>query len=152
LEESADIWRVKPVNDIAMISFFFSLNQYLRIFLVLFYASCIAALSLLPPKDLPSLPLFEGADKIIHFFMYFILSFLLCWALKIENKFQRWLLVLPVGIGWGIFMEYTQLSMHLGRSFSWYDVLANSFGVMLGIVVFKYTLMLRIVEKVQNPE
>jgi len=144
LEESADIWIGKPFNDIVMISFFFSLNQSLRIFLVLLYAVCIAALSLLPPKDLPSLPLFEGADKIIHFFMYFILSFLLCWALKIENKFQRWLLVL--------FMEYTQLSMHLGRSFSWYDVLANSFGVMLGIVVFKYTLMLRFVEKVQNPE
>jgi len=147
LEESPDIWRVKPFNDIVMISFFFSLNQSVRIFLVLLYTGCIAALSLLPPQDFPSVPLFEGADKIVHFFMYFIFSFLLCWALKIESKFQRWVLVLPIGIGWGIFMEYTQLSMHMGRSFSWYDVMANSFGVMVGIVFYRYALMLRATEK-----
>jgi VanZ family protein len=135
-----------------MISFFFSLNQFIRIFLVVLYAGSIATLSLLPPQDFPSVPLFEGADKIVHFFMYFIFSFLLCWAFKTENRFQRWLLVLPVAIGWGIFMEYTQLYMHLGRSFSWYDILANSFGVMCGIIIFKYALMLRIAEKVQNSE
>jgi len=137
----------QALNDIPMISFFFSLNQSVRIFLVLLYTGCIAALSLLPPQDFASVPLFEGADKIVHFFMYFIFSFLLCWALKIESKFQRWVLVLPVGIGWGIFMEYTQLSMHIGRSFSWYDILANSLGVIGGIVIFKCGLMLRTTEK-----
>jgi len=44
------------------------------------------------------------------------------------------------------------LSMHLGRSFSWYDILANSFGAMGGIVIFKYGLRLRTTEKAQNPD
>jgi len=135
-----------------MISFFFSLNQSIRIFLVVLYACSITALSLLPPQDLPTVPLFEGADKVVHFLMYFIFSFLLCWALKTENKFQRWLLVIPVAIGWGIFMEYTQLSMHLGRSFSWYDILANGFGVMGGVAIYKFGLILSSAKKIQNPD
>lgn len=146
LDESADIWRVKPFNDIAMISVFFSLNQSLRIFIVLLYAGSIAVLSMLPPQDLPSIPLFEGADKVVHFLMYFIFSFLLCWAFKTENKFRRWIWVTSIAICWGIFMEYIQLFMHLGRSFSWYDVMANSFGVMVGIVFYRYGLMLRATE------
>lgn len=135
-----------------MISFFFSLNQSLRIFLVVLYVCVITTLSLLPPQDLPTVPLFEGADKVVHFLMYFVFSFLLCWALRTESKFRRWLLVIPVAIGWGIFMEYTQLSMHLGRSFSWYDILANSLGVISAIAIYKFGLLMGTSEKVQNPD
>lgn len=135
-----------------MISFFFSLNQSIRIFLVVLYAVGITTLSLLPPQDLPSVPLFEGADKVVHFLMYFIFSFLLCWALKTERKFKRWLLVIPVAIGWGIFMEYTQLSMHLGRSFSWYDILANCLGVIGGIAIYRFGLLLGATERAKNQD
>ncbi len=73
--------------------------------------------------------------------MYFGFSILLCWTLKTELKFSRLFYVILVTVGWGILMEYMQLDMHLGRSFSWYDELANSIGVSFGILI--YTLITR---------
>lgn len=119
-----------------MISFLLSVRQSIRIVLIIIYVGCIVALSLLPPQDFPKMPLFEGADKVIHFLMYFIFSLLFCWAIKTELKYSRLFIIIPGTIGWGIFMEYMQLSMHAGRSFSWYDILANSIGVLVGILVY----------------
>jgi VanZ family protein len=119
-----------------MISFLLSVRQSVRIILIITYVGCIMALSLLPPQDFPKLPLFEGVDKVVHFLMYFIFSFLFCWSIKTELNYRRLFIVIISTIGWGIFMEIMQLSMHLGRSFSWYDILANSFGVLVGIIVY----------------
>jgi VanZ family protein len=100
------------------------------------YISCVIALSLLPPKDLPHVQLFEGFDKVVHFLMYFPLSALLCWNLKVELKNNRILIVFCIAVMWGIFMEYMQLIMHMGRSFSWYDELANFIGVVFGAFLY----------------
>lgn len=123
-----------------MISFLLSVRQPVRIFLVFLYVACIAALSLLPPQDLPQVQLFPGADKVVHLMMYFIFSLLFCWALKIEKNYSRLFLIFTVTIGWGMLMEFIQLSMHVGRSFSWYDILANSLGVMTGVLIYVYTM------------
>jgi VanZ family protein len=119
-----------------MIYFLFAVKQPVRIILVLLYVCCIAALSLLPPQDLPKVPLFPGADKIIHFLMYLVFSLLSCWALRTEKHFYRLFLIILISIGWGILMEYIQLAMHMGRSFSFYDVFANSLGVFVGILFY----------------
>jgi len=119
-----------------MIYFLLAVKQPVRILLVLLYICCIAALSLLPPNDLPQIPLFPGADKIIHFMMYFIFSILSCWALRVEKHYYRLFFIVVGNIGWGILMEYIQRTMHVGRSFSWYDTFANSLGVMVGIFIY----------------
>jgi VanZ family protein len=116
--------------------FLLAVRQPVRIFLVILYVGCIVALSLLPPKDFPQIPLFEGADKVVHFIMYFIFSILFSWSLKTELNYFRLFFIIPVTIGWGILMEYFQQSMHIGRSFSWYDILANSIGVFVGILIY----------------
>lgn len=119
-----------------MISFILTVRQPFRFALLLFYVGCIVALSLLPPQNLPKVQLFRGADKLIHFTMYLIFSVLSCWSLKSEeNGYAIWL-ILPVTIGWGILMEYIQLEMGAGRSFSMYDILANSTGVVVGILLY----------------
>lgn len=70
--------------------------------------------------------------------MYLIFSILGCWALKAEeNRHAIWL-ILPVTIGWGVLMELIQLEMHAGRSFSIYDILANTIGVAVGILVYVF--------------
>ena len=121
-----------------MISFLISVRQPFRFLLVILYIGCIAALSLLPPQDLPKVQLFHGADKVVHFMMYFILSILGCWALKAEeNRYGIWLII-PVAIGWGILMEFIQLEMGSGRSFSWYDIMANTTGVAVGIIIYVF--------------
>ncbi len=121
-----------------MISFLISVRQPFRFLLVILYIGCIAALSLLPPQDLPKVQLFKGADKVVHFMMYLIFSVLGCWALKAEeNRYGIWLII-PVAIGWGILMEYVQLELRMGRSFSWYDILANTTGVAVGIIIYVF--------------
>lgn len=119
-----------------MISFLLSVRTSVRYAMVIIYIGCIMALSLLPPQDLPKLQLFRGADKVVHFMMYFIFSILFCWAIKSELKYYRLAISIPVTIGWGIMMEYLQLSMHAGRSFSIYDMLANSLGVFSGVIIY----------------
>ena len=119
-----------------MIAYLLSVRQYFRVVLIVLYLSCIVALSLLPPNDLPQVKLFPGFDKIVHFLMYFPLSALLCWNLKTEQKGDRIILVIFSGVSWGIFMEFMQLTMHMGRSFSWYDELANFIGVTFGVALY----------------
>ena len=124
-----------------MISYLLSIRQSVRILLVVIYVGCVAALSLLPMQDLPHVPMFRGEDKVVHFIMYFGFSILFCWTLKTELNFSKLFFVLLVTICWGILMEYLQLDMHIGRSFSWYDELANSVGSGFGILM--YTLITR---------
>jgi VanZ family protein len=119
-----------------MISYLLSIRQSVRILLVVIYVGCVAALSLLPPQDLPEVPMFRGADKMVHFIMYFGFSMLFCWTLKVELNYSKLFFVILVTVGWGILMEFLQLDMHMGRSFSWYDELANSMGVGFGILIY----------------
>jgi VanZ family protein len=119
-----------------MISFLLSVRQSIRFILVLIYVGCIILLSLLPPQDFPKVELFPNVDKVVHFLMYLGFSVLGCWALKTELNRSRVWIIIPVTIGWGIFMEIMQLCMHIGRSFSWFDILANSIGVFTGIIFY----------------
>lgn len=119
-----------------MISFLLSVKQVFRVVFIVFYLSVIVALSLLPPNDLPHVNVFEGFDKVVHFLMYFPLAALLCWNLRVEQNTNRAFIVLGASVLWGIFMEYMQRSMHLGRSFSWYDELANFAGASVGVVIY----------------
>lgn len=119
-----------------MISYILSIRQSVRVFLIVIYIGFIAALSLLPPQDLPHIPMFRGADKLIHCGMYFIFSVLSCWTLKTELNYSRLFYIIIGTVGWGVLMEYLQLDMNRGRSFSWYDELANSIGVTFGILIY----------------
>ncbi len=100
------------------------------------YVLTVAALSLLPASDLPKVHLFPGADKLIHTGMYFILSFLILWTFHAKH-IARWKLYSFV-VGWGLLMECLQILTNAGRSFSFYDIIANITGVLLGIVVYKF--------------
>lgn len=119
-----------------MITFLLSVRLFFRYTLVFIYLGCLVTLSLIPPRSLPKIPLFPGADKLIHVGMYLIFAVLSAWALRIEQYRWRVWLIIPVTIGWGILMEYVQLEMRRGRAFSWYDILANTMGVIIGILFY----------------
>lgn len=128
--------RTVYTNNISMISFFMTIRQSIRFLLVVLYVGCIAALSLLPMSDFPKVPLFRGADKIVHLMMYLVFSVLFCWAIQSEKNIKRLFPVIFLTTGWGVFMEFLQLEMHVGRSFSSYDILANCLGVFAGILFY----------------
>ncbi len=119
-----------------MISFLLKVKQPVRFLLVILYVGCIAVLSLLPPQDFPKIPMFPGIDKLVHIIMYFIFSLLSCWSVKAEFNYTWLWLIIPVTMGWGVFMEFMQFRMHLGRSFDPNDILANCFGVVTGVLVY----------------
>jgi VanZ family protein len=119
-----------------MISFLINVRQPIRILIVVMYVCCIAALSLLPMNDLPHIPTFPGFDKLVHFCMYFVFSTLFGWALKTEHNYSWLFLIVPVTVSWGIFMEFMQKGMHLGRNFELRDIFANSMGVCFGLLFY----------------
>lgn len=119
-----------------MIKLLFSIRQWLRITFSLIYLICIALLSLLPPNDLPEISLFPGADKIVHTCMYLGLTWFACWSMHAEVRHLWYFLIFFFSIGWGVIMELFQLVMHVGRSFEIYDMIGNSIGTMLGILIY----------------
>jgi len=125
-----------------MISILFSIRQWLRITLSLIYMILVAFLSLLPTNDFPQLPLFPGADKIVHICMYLGLAVLACWSMHAEIKRQWYFAVVFFAIGWGTMMEIFQFLMHMGRSFEFYDILANSIGALIGVSIYMILVQL----------
>jgi len=119
-----------------MISLLFSIHQWLRITLSVIYLGGIAFLSLMPPDGLPDIPLFPGADKIVHTFLYLGLTWLACWSMHAEIRHIWYYLIIFFSIGWGVSMELFQLLMHMGRSFEYYDITVNSIGTLMGALIY----------------
>ena len=77
--------------------------------------------------------LIPHSDKLVHLFLYTLFSFLLL----IENKkSKRNIFLLLFAIIYGILMELLQHFFTSYRSFEFYDILANSFGAILGFILF----------------
>jgi VanZ family protein len=102
----------------------------------LIYLTIVAFLSLLPPNDLPDIPLFPGADKIVHTCMYLGLAWLACWSMHAEVKRKWYYIIILFSISWGIMMEIFQFLMHLGRAFEFYDIVSNSIGTLIGVLIY----------------
>ncbi len=104
------------------------------------YVIVITGLSLLPSSSFP-IPrggLFTHADKVAHFGMYAVFTFLLfyAWPLKFSGKARQFLPLLYVII-WGTFMEILQGAGGYGRNFSHFDILANILGFFPGWLAWK---------------
>lgn len=101
---------------------------------ILFLA--VAIVSLVPRQYIPpELGLFQ-LDKLIHLLMYFTLTFSCLWAFG-NSRMKGKLLLLTVLVAiFGISMEIAQGILPLGRSFSGYDIIANTVGCVLGAFFF----------------
>lgn len=92
------------------------------------YVAVITALSLMPSRDFPDVPMFPHADKVIHFLMYGLLAFLLCWAFpaKAGNRAIRFAGIILFCMAYGVLMELLQGTFtQLGRSFSLADAVTS---------------------------
>ena len=94
----------------------------------------VSYFSLIPRIDLPQT--FSGADKIVHFLAYFWLSavpFFGFSEIKRAIKAALWM------IGLGIGLEFGQIWVP-GRQLSLMDMIANSAGVAVGILLMRNVL------------
>ena len=122
-----------------MISFIFSFKIWLRKTIAAIYLAIIAVLSLMPGRDLPHFTVFPEIDKVVHFSMYFGLSFLACWSFEIRRDRMIPIYLLLTGVFmYGVLMEILQRTMHNGRNFEFMDMVANLTGAIVGIIIYRY--------------
>ena len=95
------------------------------------------------PLDINSIILFEGADKLIHFIMYFVL----CSAYIIDYAKSRMPHHTKIGpeisfgclcIAIGMLLEIMQATITEFRTFDTYDLIANTLGAIVGFLVMHF--------------
>ena len=77
-----------------------------------------------------------GKDKTIHFLFYFVLT--LIWNFALQKKYINWALkyiIVFFVIGYGIVIEVLQGVLTKNRQADVYDVIANSAGTIVALIV-----------------
>ncbi|WP_317174838.1 VanZ family protein [Pararhodonellum marinum] len=93
-----------------------------------------------PGNEIPDFPIFEGLDKIIHFILFFALTFL--WArVLIKNNpenpefLKLFTTFLVFGFIFAILVEWIQQYVPY-RTFDAWDIVANVLGGACGIICY----------------
>lgn len=106
--------------------------KFLRVLAIL-YTSALLALSLMK-LDVQDVN-FSNGDKVFHSLSYFgltLLWFLQSFMGKKDTSLTRRLIAVSLAIlAFGMIVEILQLVLTNYRSFDWYDMLANTFGVLV---------------------
>jgi VanZ family protein len=79
------------------------------------------------------------SDKLLHAFAYLVLT--LSWLFTILKSHKSFKVKIQVGFVlfiFGIIIEILQSSMPLNRHGDYFDVIANSSGILLGVITFNY--------------
>jgi VanZ family protein len=76
-------------------------------------------------------------DKIIHFILYAV--FILLWALAIRDlSVKQKIALLLIGVTYGILIEVLQSTMALGRSYDIGDIVSNTVGCIIGVILITF--------------
>ncbi|SBV36814.1 VanZ family protein [uncultured Stenotrophomonas sp.] len=105
--------------------------RHLRLWAALWASAVLAVIvvCLIPPPPLPPLP--ENSDKLEHFAAYFLL------ATGAVQLFRRGRVLLAVGVAlvaMGVCIEFAQGTLTETRSADPFDALANTVGVVVGLM------------------
>jgi VanZ family protein len=94
-----------------------------------FTVAMAVVVCLVPMDELPQPP--NMSDKSEHFVAYFILSVLFA---GVYQRNRYWIIAAGLVV-MGILIEFAQGAMGLGRQADFRDVLANSSGIAVGLVL-----------------
>lgn len=78
----------------------------------------------------------EGADKLVHFSFYFILTLLFLRSFKKDVK-CKYLIVMVLAFFYGIIIEVLQENFTFTRKGDFYDVMANLTGIVFAVMLNK---------------
>jgi len=92
------------------------------------WAGFILVISLMPATNIPKVHVWN-ADKIVHAGIYFVLAWMLNLGFSRTRNIAR--IIFFIAAGYGLLIEILQGTCTSDRQFDWYDVLANSLGVLL---------------------
>ena len=100
-------------------------------------ATAIMYLSLTPSDTFDKVPFLNipHLDKIVHLGMYFVLmSSVLYENIRNESAVKILFLISLIPFGFGILIEVLQAAFTVSRSGSFYDILANTAGILLSVL------------------
>lgn len=110
----------------------------------LIWAILILAFSSIPNSELPDFSLWRilSGDKLIHVFLYGILSFLLLGSSVKQYIYRRirynaMLFSFVTSVCFGVLVEVYQEFVLTDRFGDWADALANGVGALLGLLLFR---------------
>ena len=107
----------------------------------------IFIMSSLPGDDIPKSFIINipFADKIIHFFFYFLLTILIMLGtvqkVKTILKIQHFLIVFFISVFYGLLLEVLQGLVFVMRNADFMDVIANSAGSFIGLLTFYHIIL-----------
>jgi len=105
--------------------------------LTIIYSTALAYVSLVKLNDVPDIGVSFG-DKIFHFLAYSILTFLWFGTFFFNFNLKKRRAItysVIISIMFGIIVEVLQDQLTTYRSMDIYDVLANTFGVLLALLI-----------------
>lgn len=118
--------------------------------------SIIILLSVISSNKLPEVSLsFKFTDKIVHFVMYFIFSYLIMEGHEqhvVSTRKYHILVAFLIPLAVGVFTELLQELITLTREGDPWDFVANAFGVIMGIILFSriYPLQNRVINQLKK--
>ena len=109
-------------------------SVFVSLIFVIYTVLLFVSTTMKVPSDILLSP---GIDKIIHFTQFFIFALLLFFLLNTFKIIKMFIIGSIIGIFMSIFFEYSQLSLNY-RTFSYYDMLANILGFIIGMGVYRW--------------
>ena len=104
--------------------------------IAIFITIAIAYLSLM---KMPKVEVqISNLDKGYHLFAYFTLT--ICWLFSFYKKKKLKYYIVVACIFYGIIIEVLQHTLTMYRTGDIYDILANTLGIVLGLIVFNQIL------------
>ena len=101
------------------------------------YSIIILYVSFIPSKSLTTLNVFDNTDKIVHFFLYLFFTLILIYDLKYKRLLSKITFnILLLTILFSLCTELLQKYVFTYRSGSFYDFIANIFGIFSAFVIF----------------
>lgn len=93
----------------------------------------------MPSNDVPELPRIPYLDKMAHFTFYFVFTILFFLTLKFENKSVKktiniYIISFVIAFLLGFSIEILQKLITNTRSGDFYDVLFNTFGIVVALL------------------
>ena len=103
------------------------------------WAVVVFGLHAMPSNTFPKISFWEnlGPDKIVHAFMFFVAT-----SLAVLSGWGR-IRSMLVWIFAGVLLEYYQFFFTIDRFFDWFDVMADSFGVLLALLLLRSKFLKR---------
>jgi VanZ family protein len=112
----------------------------------LIWAGVIVLLCGFPGNRIPNFDLLNriSFDKLVHTAMFSILTFLLLLAERSQfNSFKLNAFILEAAVMFGVLMETMQTAIFINRFGEWVDMVANTIGAILGLLLARFYIKKR---------